>query len=171
MEQAVAASPDVVLVAVWMRGASGIETARRLCEAVPESRVVMLTNSADPADAEEAIRVGACGYVLKDHSSEEIVAAVGAAAAGWSPISPQIAAGLLEDLSTRLDRDGSGLQLTSREQRVLELVAAGHRNTEIAENLSISVYTVKRHVSNLLSKLEVENRTQAAVEAARRGLV
>jgi DNA-binding NarL/FixJ family response regulator len=169
--QAVELAPDVVLMAVRLRGASGIEATRRIREAVPEARVLMLTNSIDSADSDGAIRAGACGYVLKDDSPQQIVAAIRAAAAGESPLSPRIVAGLLGHLRGEAVNDGAKPELTARERNVLELLVAGCRNTEIAEDLSISVYTVKRHVSHLFTKLEVENRTQAAVEATRRGLL
>lgn len=169
--RAVELTPDVVVMAVRLRGASGIEATRRIREAVAETRVLMLTNSIDSADTDGAIRAGACGYVLKDDSSEEIVAAVRAAAAGESPLSPRIAWSLLGHLRAEPANNGARPKLTARERHVLELLAAGRRNTQIAEDLSISVHTVKRHVSHLFAKLEVENRTQAAVEATRRGLL
>ncbi len=169
--QSVESAPDVVLMAVRMRGASGIEATRRICETVADVRVLMLTNSIDSADVESAIRAGACGYVLKEDSSEEIVAAIRAAAAGGSPLSPQIAGGLIGHLRADSGSDGTTIHLTARQRSVLELLVAGRQNAEIATDLSISVNTVKRHVSHLFAKLEVENRTQAAVEATRRGLL
>jgi DNA-binding NarL/FixJ family response regulator len=174
-EEAIAKSaelyPEVVLMAVEMKGASGIETTRRICEAAPERRVLMLSNWDGSADARGALRAGACGYLLKDDSPQEIVAAVRAAAAGGMPLSPRVAAGLLGHL-----RDGPASgdalpRLTAREQSVLELLATGRRNSQIAEDLSISTSTVKRHVSHVFAKLGVENRTQAAVQATRRGLL
>src|SRR6266516_3508759 len=169
--QAVELAPDVVVMAVRMRGFSGIEATRRIREAAPEARVLMLTNSIDSADTDGAIRAGASGYVLKDDSPQEIVAAIRAAAAGESPLSPRIATGLLGHLRAEPANNGVEPELTGRERKVIELLAAGRRNTQIAADLSISVYTVKRHVSHLFEKLEVENRTQAAAEAARRGLL
>lgn len=169
--QAVELAPDVVLMAVRLRGASGIEATRRIRESVAEARVLMLTNSIDLADTDGAIRAGACGYVLKDDSPQEIVAAIRAAAAGESPLSPRVATGLLRQLRAEPANDGDMPRLTARERGVLELLAAGRRNRQIAEDLSISVHTVKRHVSHLFAKLEVENRTQAAAEATRRGLL
>jgi DNA-binding NarL/FixJ family response regulator len=169
--QTVELAPDVVLMAVRMRGTSGIEATRRIREAVPEARVLILTNSFDSADSDGAIRAGARGYVLKDDSLEEIVAAIRAAAAGESPLSPRVATGLLGHLRAEPENNGAKPKLTPRERNVLELLAAGRRNTQIAEDLSISVHTVKRHVSHLFEKLEVENRTQAAAEATRRGLL
>lgn len=169
--QAVELTPDAIVMAVKLRGTSGVEATRRIREAVPGARVLMLANSFDSADIDGAIRAGAQGYVLKDDSPQGIVAAIRAAAAGESPLSPRIATGLLGHLRAEPANDGAKPELTARERNVLELLAAGRRNTEIAEDLSISVYTVKRHVSHLFAKLEVGNRTQAAVEATRRGLL
>jgi DNA-binding NarL/FixJ family response regulator len=169
--QAVELAPDVVLMAVRLRGASGIEATRRIRAAVAEARVLILTNSIDSAHSDGAIRAGACGYVLKDDSPDEIVAAIRAAAAGESPLSPRVATGLLGRLRTEPENGGAKPELTARERTVLELLAAGRRNTQIAEDLAISIHTVKRHVSHLFEKLEVENRTQAAAEAMRRGLL
>jgi DNA-binding NarL/FixJ family response regulator len=169
--KAVELAPDVVLMAVRMRGSSGIEATKQIREAVPEARVLMLTNSFDSADTDGAIRAGAQGYVLKDDPPQEIVAAIRAAAAGESPLSPRIATNLLGHLRAEPTDDGAKPELTAREREVLDLLAAGRRNTQIAEDLSISVHTVKRHVSRLFAKLEVENRTQAAAEATRRGLL
>jgi DNA-binding NarL/FixJ family response regulator len=170
--QAVELCPDLVVMAVRIRGASGIEATGRIREAVAKVRVLMLTNSGDPADIDGAIRAGACGYVLKDDSPEEIVAAIRAAAAGESPLSPRVATGLLQQLRADPANDGlAGPDFTDREREVLELLVAGRRNMQIAEDLSISVHTVKGHISRLFAKLEVGNRTQAAVEATRRGLL
>jgi DNA-binding NarL/FixJ family response regulator len=172
VSQAVALSPDVIVTAVRMRGVSGVEATRRICEAAAEARVLMLSSSRDSADTMRAMRAGACGCVLKDDAPEEIVAAIRAAAAGGSPLSPRVAADLLEHLRAWPAIDGAKpAELTAREQSVLVLLATGRNNTQIAGELSISVHTVKRHVSNLFAKLEVENRTQAAVEATRRGLL
>jgi NarL family two-component system response regulator LiaR len=162
--------PDVITMAVAMRGSSGIEATRLILEVVPATRVVILTKSGDAADAAAAIGAGACGYLLKDDPPEEIVAGIRIAAVGASPPSPRHAAQLLGVL--RFELGGSnGIELTPRERDVLALLAEGHSNAEIAERLSISVATVKRHLSHLLVKLRVSNRTQAAVEAVRRGLL
>jgi two-component system, NarL family, nitrate/nitrite response regulator NarL len=167
---AVELTPDVITMAVLMRGGSGIKGTRQIREALPEARIVILTRSGKGADAAAAIGAGACGYLLKDDPPEEIVAGIRIAASGASPISPRIAAELLGTLRFELG-SSNGSDLTSRERDVLEFLAEGHSNAEIAERLSISVPTVKRHLSHLLVKLRVSNRTQAAVEAVRRGLL
>lgn len=163
-------TPDVVVTAVGLRGISGIEATRRIRESLPEARVLMLTKSRESADMDAAIHAGAGGYMLKGDPPEKIVAAVRAAAAGEAPLSPHVASMLIGRLQTESSNGAKPPEFTARERSVLELLAAGRRNAEIAESLSISVNTVKRHVSNLLAKLGVENRTQAAVEATRRGL-
>jgi NarL family two-component system response regulator LiaR len=169
--QSVALEPDVVLMAMEMRGANGSETAKRICEAAPERRVLMLSGSNHSADADDALRAGACGYLLKDDSPQEIVAGVRAAAVGGLPLSPRVTGELLVHRRDGAGRGEAKPRLTAREQSVLELLATGRQNTQIADDLSISLSTVKRHVSNVFAKLGVENRTQAAVQATRRGLL
>lgn len=164
-------SPEVVVMAVEMKDASGIEATKRICEATPERRVLLLGRSGDSANAGGALRAGACGYLLKDDSPQEIVAGVRAAAVGGLPLSPRLTGELFGHLSDGRKGSGAGPRLTAREQSVLELLAAGRPNAQIADDLSISVSTVKRHVSNVFAKLGVENRTQAAVQATRRGLL
>ena len=170
--QAAGLAPDVVLVGDGaLRGATGIETAKQIREATPERRVLMLGSSDGSAHADGALRAGACGYLLQDDSPEEIVAGVRAAAAGGLPLSPRVTGELLGHLRDGTGRGAGDPGLTAREQSVLELMATGRNNTQIADDLSISLSTVKRHVSNVFAKLGVENRTQAAVEATRRGLL
>jgi DNA-binding NarL/FixJ family response regulator len=166
---AVELAPDVITMAVMMRGDSGIEGTRQIREVLPKARVVILTRSGDAADAAAAISAGACGYLLKEDQPEEIVAGIRIAADGGSPLSPRIAADLLGKLRAELAPSAEP-ELTTRERDVLGLLAEGHSNAEIAEMLSVSVPTVKRHLSHLLVKLRASNRTQAAVQAVRRGL-
>jgi DNA-binding NarL/FixJ family response regulator len=162
-------APDVVVMDLAMPGMSGIQAAMKIRAAAPSAKVVMLTVSADERDIDEAIVAGACGYLLKDAAAEEIVAGVRAAAAGEALLSPRIAASLLE--RTRADAaslpDQARAELTKREGEVLNLMAEGKENTEIAEDLFISPHTVKNHVSNILGKLESQSRVEAAVKAAR----
>jgi DNA-binding NarL/FixJ family response regulator len=169
------AAPDIVLMDVSMPGGSGIEATMRVRAAAPTARVIMLTVSADERDVEDAICAGACGYVLKDAAVEEIVAATRAAAVGESLLSPRIAANILERVRTHPARPAmpkeAQAELTQRERDVLSLIADGKENAQIAEELFISVQTVKNHVSNILAKLEVQNRVQAAVQAVQRRLL
>ena len=166
-------APNVAVMDVNMPGIGGIQAARQVAAAAPTCRVLMLTVSPDDSDVNEAILAGACGYVLKDASGREIVSAVSAAARGESLLSPPIASKLLNrirDVDDAGEPDGAGPRLTERELDVLRLIAQGKSNGEIADELVISVQTVKNHVSNLLAKLHVDNRIQAAVVAVRRHL-
>lgn len=169
------AAPDVVLMDIGLPGLSGIEATMRVRAAAPTAQVIMLTVSADERDVEDAILAGARGYLLKDSSLDEILAAIGAAAAGESLLSPRIAANILERMQTSTGKpavpEEGRAELTERESQVLSLLAEGKENAQIAEELFISVQTVKNHVSNILAKLEVENRVQAAVQAVRRRLL
>ena len=168
-------APDVVLMDVTMPGMSGIEATMRIRAVAPTAQVIMLTVSPDEQDVEEAIYAGACGYLLKDAPTREILAAIRAAAAGESHLSPRIAANILQRVRTSPDRppnpEEARAELTARETEVLRLIAEGKDNTQIAKELFISVQTVKNHVSNILAKLEVENRVQAAVQAVQRRLL
>jgi two-component system, NarL family, response regulator LiaR len=168
-------APDVVLMDVSMPGLSGIESTMRIRAVAPTAQVIMLTVSADERDVEEAIFAGARGYVLKDAPVEEIHAAVRAAAVGDSLLSPRIAADILERIRADLGRpalpEEARAELTEREREVLSLIAQGKDNAQIADELFVSVQTVKNHVSNILAKLEVQNRVQAAVQAVQRRLL
>jgi DNA-binding NarL/FixJ family response regulator len=166
--------PEVVLMDISMPGGSGIDATRRLRAAVPDTRVLMLTVSTEEEVVVEAIMAGACGYLLKDAEGAQILAAIAAAAGGGGALSPRIAALLIDRVRERSQpppSDGDDrAKLTAREREVLSLVVEGRDNTEIAAELVISPETVKTHVSSLLSKLEADNRVQAAVKAVRAGL-
>ena len=168
-------APDVVIMDLNMPGAGGVETTRRLASLAPLSRVVVLTISADDDDVMNAVMAGACGYLLKDSSIQELIAGIRAAAAGESLISPQIAAKLLQRLRAQSkDVDAAETiraELSDRELEVLKLIANGKDNAQIARDLFISPKTVKNHISNILMKLGIENRIQAAVYAVRSGIV
>jgi len=165
--------PDVVIMDLNLPEMNGIEATRRLVARAPQVRVMVLTISIDEHDVVEAILAGARGYLVKDSSIEEIIRGVRSAAAGESLISPRIATMLLERLrehaAPAYTRDGG--ELTARELEILRLVAAGLDNLDIARELVISPQTVKSHVSNILAKLQLDNRIQAAVHAVRHGLV
>src|ERR671925_717861 len=168
-------APDVVVMDLNMPGISGVEATRQLSAVAPLTRVVVLTISADDADVINAVMAGACGYLLKDSSIQQLVAGIRAAAAGESLISPQIAAKLLQRLraggADELAAETIRAELSDRELEVLRLIANGKDNAEIARELFISPKTVKNHISNILMKLQIENRIQAAVYAVRSGIV
>ena len=168
-------APDVVIMDLNMPGAGGVETTRRLSSLAPLSRVVVLTISADDDDVMNAVMAGACGYLLKNSSIQELIAGISAASAGESLISPQIAAKVLQRLRAQSkDADAAETiraELSDRELQVLKLIANGKDNAQIARELFISPKTVKNHISNILMKLQIENRIQAAVYAVRSGIV
>jgi DNA-binding NarL/FixJ family response regulator len=160
--------PDVVLVDLVMPKLDGVQTMRALRERVPSARAVVLTSYLDDERLLPAIRAGAAGYLLKNVQPQELARAVRTAAAGEALIDPAVAARLVEALD-----DGRGdraEQLTPREREVLALLARGFANKRIAAELGIAEKTVKTHVSNVLAKLGVSDRTQAALYASRLGL-
>jgi DNA-binding NarL/FixJ family response regulator len=165
-------APDVVVMDLNLPGKSGIEAIRELASSAPQTRVLVLTISGGDAEVTEAILAGACGYLLKDASIGDILSGVTAAAAGESLLSPKVAARLLDRIRTSSgDAYDARAELSEREVEVLRRVAQGKDNPEIAEELFISPKTVKNHISNILAKLQIENRIQAAVYAVRRGIV
>ena len=168
-------APEVVVMDLNMPGLSGVETTRQLATIAPLTRVVVLTISVDDEDVMNAVMAGACGYLLKDSSIQELVAGIQAAAAGESLISPHIATKVLQRLrSQTTSKDVATTirtELSDREIEVLKLIANGKDNAQIARDLYISPKTVKNHISNILMKLQIENRIQAAVYAVRSGIV
>ncbi len=165
-------APHVVLMDLSMPAMSGVEATRAIVAGATSSQVVILTLSDDDASMLEALLAGAAGYVLKDASLERIVAAVEAAAQGEAVIPPQVAPEILRRLRAAAPAPaGEQEQLSEREQEVLALIVDGRDNATIAAELFISTNTVKRHVASIFSKLGVENRLQASVQALRRGLV
>jgi DNA-binding NarL/FixJ family response regulator len=168
-------APDVVIMDLNMPGPSGVDVIRQMTSIAPLTRVVVLTISADDSDVINAVMGGACGYLLKDSSVDQLIAGIRSAAAGESLISPQIAAKMLQMLrAQRSSVDAAETiraELSEREIEVLKLIANGNDNAEIARALFISPKTVKNHISNILMKLQMENRIQAAVYAVRSGLV
>ena len=167
-------APDVVLMDINMPGLSGVEATREITKTAPLTRVLVLTMSDEDADVMDAIIAGACGYLLKDTSIPELMQGIRAAAVGESLVSPTIAAKVLQRVrAAGVLQNGAQpvrAELSDRELQVLKLVANGMDNAAIAADLHISPKTVKNHISNILMKLQIENRIQAAVYAVRSGL-
>jgi len=169
VEAATRLVPDVVLMDLVMPRLEGAEAISRIRELGLETRVIVLTTFLDDDKLFAAIRAGAAGYLLKDVQPQDLVSAIRTAHAGESPVDPAAVTKLLEEVSARRRPDGQ--LLTPREQEVLRLIARGRPNKVIARDLGLSEKTVKTHVSNILGKLGLTDRTQAAVYAVREGLV
>jgi DNA-binding NarL/FixJ family response regulator len=159
--------PDVVLMDIAMPG-GGISAARDISTACPATRVVMLTVSEDEDDLLAAMKAGASGYVLKGAGATELIGVIRAIHAGQVYVAPALAWGLLREMSK--PRTSPFDELTTREREVLELVASGLGNQEIADRLGLSEKTIKHHMTNILGKLRVRSRVEAALLAAREGL-
>ena len=170
VEQATKLLPDVVLMDLVLPGLDGIEATRRIRAVCPSTQVIVLTSFSEDEKVFPAIKAGALSYLLKSVSPQDLVKAIHAAHNGEPQLHPEIAKKLIDELSNgpkqRLPQD-----LTEREMEVLTLIARGQSNREIAGELVISEKTVKTHVSNLLSKLHLADRTQAAIYALTEGLV
>jgi len=168
-------APDVVVMDLNMPGISGVEATRQISMIAPLTRVLVLTISDQDSDVMDAILAGACGYLLKDASIQELMAGIRAASHGESLISPTIAAKVLQRVratSTQPEIANTiRAELSDREIEVLKLIANGKDNAVIAAELHISPKTVKNHISNILMKLQIDNRIQAAVYAVRSGIV
>jgi len=155
--------PDVVLVDLVMPVVDGIEAIRGLRERAPDARAIVLSSFIDDEKLFPAVRAGAAGYLLKDVQPQELVEAIRTVHAGGALLHPRVASRLLEEMASD--------PLTPREREVLSLVGRGMANKVIARELSLSEKTVKAHVSSILAKLGVTDRTQAALYAVRAGLV
>lgn len=158
--------PDVVLMDVSMPGMTGVEAARRVLEAWPATRVVMLTSFSQRDVVVESFDAGAVGYLLKDAQPEELINGIRAAARGDAPVSPKAARELLVERAQRRPLD----DLTQRERDVLALVGQGMQNKQIAWRLGITEKTVKAHLGSIFDRLGVQDRTQAAIWAQKHGL-
>ena len=159
--------PDVVLMDLLMPVMDGITAIGEIRREMPGTEVIALTSVLEDASVVSAVKAGAIGYLLKDTQSDELCRAIKAAAAGQVQLSPQAAARLVREVRAPEGRE----PLTDRETDVLRLLARGRANKEIARDLNIGEKTVKTHVSSILSKLDVQSRTQAALYAVNIGLV
>jgi two-component system, NarL family, nitrate/nitrite response regulator NarL len=169
--------PDVVLLDLHMPGLSGRETARMITKEVPESHVLMLTVSEDADDLLETLRAGASGYLLKNIAADTLIAAIRTAAHGESVVSPEMMAKLLKSVGADPGRGtltdakiAHRDKLTPREREILAFIARGQSNKEIARELAVAESTVKIHVQNMLRKLNLSSRVQAAVYAVEHGV-
>jgi two-component system, NarL family, response regulator LiaR len=164
--------PDVVLMDLLMPGIDGVEATRQIKQSSPRTQVVILTSYHEDEHIFPAIRAGALSYVLKDVGSTDLGEIVRKAARGEAVLHPQVAARVIQELQgVRRPETNPFTELTDREMEVLRLIAAGMSNADIAGKLVLSEKTVKGHVSNILSKLHLGDRTQAAVYAWREGIV
>jgi len=176
VERASDTTPDVVLMDVRMPRRGGIDACTAIKDAVPSTKIIMLTISDEEADLYDAIKAGAMGYLLKEISIEEVASAIRAVHGGQSLISPSMASKLLNEFASMIKRTDERQQvptprLTDREMEVLRLVAKGLNNRDIAKQLYISENTVKNHIRNILEKLQLHSRMEAVVYAVREKLL
>jgi DNA-binding NarL/FixJ family response regulator len=173
--------PDIVLMDIKMGDWDGVTATRRIRSSVPSTRVIVLTNHDEDELVFASIRAGASGYLLKEVSAAQLANAIRTVAEGYSLIYPSVARRVLDEFGRMrgggTERDPTDdaehlgyRDLTARERDVLKLVGAGQSNKEIATSLGITDRTVKTHISNIFSKLELDDRTQAAIYAHKRGL-
>ncbi len=162
--------PDVVLMDLQMQPVNGAEATRRIVEDSPHAKVLILSASGEEADVMEAVKAGACGYLLKSTKTEDVVDAVRRVSKGESVFSPSLAGMVLQEFRRMASKDPAEPRLTARENEVLVLVAKGYTYREIAEKLFLSIKTVQNHVQNILAKLQLHKRYELMRYAIQRGL-
>ena len=162
--------PDIVLLDIYMPDQNGLQAARAIKAHSPGVNIVMLTSSEDDDHLNEAVDVGVSGYLLKDLDANELFDLLEGIRQGEAAITRSMAARLLKTSAHSRDRDQDGKDLTDREIDVLRLVTRGLSNSDIADRLCVSINTVKTHLKNILRKLDLENRTQAAAYAFKIGI-
>lgn len=165
-------NPDVILMDIYMPQMDGLQAAKEIHRRFPQIAVVMLTSSERDGHLYEAAQIGIAGYLLKSLDANELFDLLHGITNGETAMTRALASKLLKSVASRMADEDKGEQaLTERELFVLRLVASGASNQEIADKLTISVNTVKSHIKNILEKLQLENRTQAATYALKHGLV
>ena len=171
--------PDIILMDIRMPDMNGIDATRQVKQVVPSASVIMLTMYENPDYLFEAVKAGASGYVLKDVAGPELLQAIHTVVDGGSLLNQEVVGKFLRRLAADAEQASAGPlttgpgpdRLTPRELEVLQLIAAGLSNKEIAARLNVSVATVKTHLEHILQKMQVSDRTQAAVQAVTRGLL
>ena len=162
--------PDVVLMDVTMPKGGGVEATRVIRSRMPDVEVLVLTMHADPEVVAEAVRAGAAGYLVKDCTTDDIVAMLHAVASGEAALSPDLASSMLA-AAQPVDTPGDAPLLTRREEEVLKLIADGSSTPEVGKALFISTKTVRHHLSSIYEKLDSRDRTQAVLRAVRMGII
>ena len=172
VELAAKAAPDLILMDLKMPGMNGVEATRRILAQQPQTKVLVLTTFDDDEWVVDAIRAGASGYLLKDTPRDKVVEAMRGTLTGKSYVDPAVAGKLLGQVASRQEQPSELItaKLTEREVEVLRLIARGLPNADIAAQLRLSEGTVRNHVSSIFSKLDIADRTQAAILALRHGL-
>jgi len=164
--------PDVVLMDLIMPGMDGVEATRLIKTVSPRTQIVVLTSYHEDEHIFPALKAGAISYLLKDVKMDELAEAIKKAALGNAVLHPHVAARVIDEIQGKKeDEFKPHSDLTNREMEILKLIAEGSSNSEISDRLVISMHTVKGHVSNILSKLHLADRTQAAVYAWQKGVV
>jgi len=170
VEQALQFKPDIILMDLVMRKMDGIEATKRILEANPQAKIIIVTSFLDDEKVYPALEAGATSYILKTSKADEIAKAIRATHQGQTVLEPEVTGKIMSKMrQKKVDEPHS--QLTEREQEILLLIAEGKNNQEIADQLFIALKTVKVHVSNILAKLGVNDRTQAAIYAFKHDLV
>ncbi len=163
--------PDIILMDIYMPDGNGLEAAQKIRASVPETAIVMLTSSELDEHLYEAVHAGVAGYLLKNLDADELFDLLSGIKRGEAAMTRAMAARLLKNIASDRAATSEGETLTDREIDVLKLVARGASNLQIAEELCITVNTVKTHIKNILAKLKLENRTQAATYAVMKGII